>query len=56
MFDEPSIEQRAEQPYVALSTSITMQGYGTIRPMFDDRSSGWRSETSLRRVCPLSAT
>jgi effector-binding domain-containing protein len=36
MFGEPSIEQREEQPYVALSTSITMQGYGVIGPMFGE--------------------
>jgi effector-binding domain-containing protein len=46
MFDEPSIEQRAEQPYVALSTSITMQGYGTIRPMFDDLFA-WLAERDI---------
>jgi effector-binding domain-containing protein len=46
MFDEPTIEQRVEQPYVALSTSITMQGYGVIGPMFSELFS-WLGERGI---------
>jgi hypothetical protein len=51
MFDEPTIEQRAEQPYVALSTSITMQGYDAIDPMIDELSA-WLDERGVTPVGP----
>jgi effector-binding domain-containing protein len=46
MFEEPTIEQRTEQPYVALSASITMQGYNVIGPMFAELF-GWLGERGI---------
>jgi effector-binding domain-containing protein len=51
MFDEPTIEQRAEQPYVALSASITMQGYHVIGPMFAELL-GWLAERGITPAGP----
>jgi effector-binding domain-containing protein len=51
MFEEPSIEQRDEQPYVALSTSITMQGYGVIGPMFGELFA-WLGERGIAPAGP----
>jgi effector-binding domain-containing protein len=35
-FDEPTIERRAERPYVALEASITMDGFGVIGGLFGE--------------------
>lgn len=51
MFEEPFIEQRDEQPYVALSTSITMQGFGVIAPMFAELFA-WLGERGVTPVGP----
>jgi effector-binding domain-containing protein len=51
MFDEPFIEQRDEQPYVALSTSITMQGFGVIGPMFAELFD-WLAERGITPAGP----
>jgi effector-binding domain-containing protein len=51
MFKDPSIEHREGQPYVALSTSITMQGYGAIGPMFSDVLD-WLAERGIAPAGP----
>jgi effector-binding domain-containing protein len=51
MFDEPTIEQRTEQPYVALAASITMQGYDVIGPMFAELF-GWLAERGITPAGP----
>jgi hypothetical protein len=46
MFDEPTIEQRDEQTYAALSTSITMDGFDVIGPMFAELL-GWLAQRGI---------
>jgi len=51
MFEEPTIEERAEQAYVALSASITMQGYDVIGPMFAQLFA-WLAERGITPAGP----
>jgi hypothetical protein len=35
-FDQPTVEQRAEQPYAAIDTAITMDGFGVLGGLFGE--------------------
>jgi effector-binding domain-containing protein len=50
-FDEPTIEQRAEQPYAALNASITMGGYGILGGLFEELF-GWLGQRGIAPVGP----
>jgi effector-binding domain-containing protein len=51
MFDEPIIEQRDEQTYAGLATSITMDGYGVIGGLLGELF-GWLDAREIEPTGP----
>jgi effector-binding domain-containing protein len=51
MFEEPFIEQRDEQSYVALSASVTMDGFDVVGPMFAELFA-WLAQRGVTPVGP----
>lgn len=49
--NEPTIEQRDEQPYVAMSASVTMHGFGVLDGLFAEVF-GWLGERGIAAVGP----
>lgn len=51
MFDQPSIEHRAEQSYAALEANITMDRYGVIGGLYEELF-GWLGERGISPIGP----
>ncbi|HEY1487887.1 MAG TPA: GyrI-like domain-containing protein, partial [Micromonosporaceae bacterium] len=48
MLSEPTIVQRAAQPYVAITERVTMSDIGTVLPDLHPQVGAWLSERSMR--------